>query len=243
MEKLKRGGADAKNVVDKKQNLKIPKETSGLLDEKRQQSVKESVKPSAEAKKVSNKFPGLSVAPTATKVAKVAETPSKSAPKTLPIGISVNAKRDEKAEPEKEIKVPMSPVRRAKGLRNISISKNVPPPTPTSKAPPTPSTKSSLSFGKKKDASSPDQTLSQTSSGISIRKSSEDKLGLDNRVKSMIDTVKKVADSANNEDTALDETTEEDSNASKDENAGSGIRKYDDLLSRIKGQLKVVGNM
>ena len=92
---------DAKNVVDKKQNLKIPKETSGLLDEKRQQSVKESVKPSVEAKKVSNKFPGLSVAPTATKVAKVAETPSKSAPKTLPIGISVNAKRDEKAEHKK----------------------------------------------------------------------------------------------------------------------------------------------
>merc|ERR1719430_808687 len=248
MEKVKRGEADAKKnanakiSVDKKPNLKKPKETSWLLDEKRQQSGKESVKPSVEAKKVSNKFPGLSVAPTATKVPNVAETPSKSAPKTLPIGISVNAKRDEKAEPEKEIKAPMSPVRRAKGLRNISISKNVPPPTPTSKTPPTPSTKSSLSFGKKKDSSSSEPS-SQTSSGISIRKSSEDKLGLDNRVKSMIDTVKKVADSGNNDDPTLDESTEEDSNASKDENEGSGIRKYDDLLSRIKGQLKVVGNM
>ena len=56
---------------------------------------------------------------------------------------------------------------------------------------------------------------------------------------SEIDTVKKVADSANNDDTAFDESSEENSNA----NEGSGIRKYDDLLSRIKGQLKVVGNM
>ena len=246
MEKVKSGEAevressDAKHSVDNKPNLRKPKEASKLLDEKRDQSGKESATPTVQAKKVANKFPGLSVAPT--KVAKVAETPSKNAPKTLPIGISVNAKRDVKAEPEKEIKAPMSPVRRAKGLRNISISKNVPPPTPTSKTPPTPSTKSSLSFGKKKDSSSSEPS-SQTSSGISIRKSSEDKLGLDNRVKSMIDTVKKAADSANNDDTALDESTEEDSNASKDENEGSGIRKYDDLLSRIKGQLKVVGNM
>ena len=56
----------------------------------------------------------------------------------------------------------------------------------------------------------------------------------------MLDTVKKVADSANNDDSTLDELTEEDG---KEETEGSGIRKYDDLLSRIKGQLKVVGNM
>ena len=206
---------------------------------------KESIKHPVESKrdevlKMSNKFPGLSMAPTATKVPKVAETPSKSAPKTLPMGISVNSKKDERAESEKEIKAPLSPVRRAKGLRNISISKNVPPSTPTSKVLPTPSnvpTTPSLNFGKKKDSSSP-ETSSQTSSGISIRKSSEDKLGLDNRVKSMIDSVKKVADSSNNDD-----ELPEDSNAGKDENEGSGIRKYDDLLSRIKGQLKVVGNM
>ena len=252
MEKVKGGDDETKeNSVDKKTNLKKPKE-AWLLDEKRiksgdQKSEKESIKPIVEVKKdevlkVSNKFPGLSMAPTATKVPKVAETPSKSAPKTLPMGISVNSKKDERAESEKEIKAPLSPVRRAKGLRNISISKNVPPSTPTSKTPSNIPTTPSLNFGKKKDSSSPEPS-SQTSSGISIRKSSEDKLGLDNRVKSMIDSVKKVSDSANNDDTAALDELPEDSNAGKDENEGSGIRKYDDLLSRIKGQLKVVGNM
>ena len=260
MEKVKGGddekkeNSDSTNSVDKKTNQKRPKE-AWLLDEKRiksgeLQSGKESLKPAVEVQKdevskVSNKFPGLSMAPTtAAKAQKVAETPSKSAPKTLPIGISVNSKRDEKAESEKEIKAPMSPARRAKGLRNISISKNVPPSTPTSKAPPAPSnipTKPSLNFGNKKDSTSPEPS-SQTSSGISIRKSSEEKLGLDNRVKSMIDSVKKVADSSNNDDASFEEVSEE-SNAGKEENEGSGIRKYDDLLSRIKGQLKVVGNM
>ena len=256
MEKVKGGddekkeNSDSKNSVDKKTNLKRPKE-AWLLDEKRiksgdLKSGKESIKHPVEVKKgevskVSNKFPGLSMAPTATKAQKVAETPSKSAPKTLPMGISVNSKRDEKSESEKEIKAPMLPARRAKGLRNISISKNVPPSTPTAKAPPAPSniaTKPSLNFGTKKDSSSAEPS-SQTSSGISIRKSSEEKLGLDNRVKSMIDSVKKVADLSNNDE----EVTEQESNAGKDENEGSGIRKYDDLLSRIKGQLKVVGNM
>ena len=60
----------------------------------------------------------------------------------------------------------------------------------------------------------------------------------------MIDTVKKVADSAANDDSALDDLSEESTAGSEDSNGGgSGIRKYDDLLSRIKGQLKVVGNM
>ena len=252
-EKETKENSEAKDAfADEKINQKNPKQ-AWILDEKREKPGREGVKPSnVEAKKdeiskVSNKFPGLSMAPTTTKIPKVAETPSKSAPKTLPIGISVNAKKEEKAQTEKEIKAPMSPVRRAKGLRNISISKNIPPATPTPKAPLTPSnitTKPSFNFGKKKESSSP-ETPSQTSqSGISIRKSSEDKLGLDNRVKSMIDTVKKVADSATSDDSSVLNDFPEDNNAGKDENeAGSGIRKYDDLLSRIKGQLKVVGNM
>ena len=62
----------------------------------------------------------------------------------------------------------------------------------------------------------------------------------------MLDTVKKVTNSANNDDSTLDELTE-DGNSEKDvqgeSNEGSGIKKYDDLLSRIKGQLENVGNL
>ena len=93
----------------------------------------------------------------------------------------------------------------------------------------------------------PEAPPSQSStSGISIRKSSDEKLGLDSRVKSMLDIVKKVTNSANNDDSTLDELTE-DGNSEKDapgeSNEGSGIKKYDDLLSRIKGQLENVGNL
>ena len=68
----------------------------------------------------------------------------------------------------------------------------------------------------------------------------EEKEGLDHRVKSMLDTVKKVTDSSRK--SALGEV---DASADQPDAGGvaSGIRKYDDLLSRIKGQLKVVGNM
>ena len=130
MEKVKDRGEetkekiDAKRIVDKRASLRKPRE-AWLVDEKK--SGKDETK-KGEISKVSNKFPGLSLAPKVPP--KVAETPSKSAPKMLPIGISVNSKKDEKAETEKEIKAPMTPVRRAKGLRNISISKNLPQSTP-----------------------------------------------------------------------------------------------------------------
>ena len=68
-EGIGRIGEGKQALSDHNKDQNYEEETSWLLDEKRQQSVKESVKPSVEAKKVSNKFPGLSVAPTATKVA------------------------------------------------------------------------------------------------------------------------------------------------------------------------------
>ena len=237
--------------VEAPKTINMTKSTGSSSDEKSSKGNSGDESKKGGVSKVSNKFPGLSMAtiktpkvaetPSKNKTPKVAETPSKNNPKPLPIGISVNSRKDAKPEPEKEIKAPASPLRRAKSLRNISISKNAPPATPTSK---TSSSsilpKPNLSVSKKKDLATSAEPSSLATSGVSIRKNSEEKEGLDHRVKSMLDTVKKVTDSSRK--SALGEV---DASADQPDagGVGSGIRKYDDLLSRIKGQLKVVGNM
>jgi len=209
------------------------KEKEGEGKEKVNEAAQEADVPAQEAAKppltVSKKFPGLSLANTK-KEARVSETPAKK-PKKLPSGISFNSTKEEVA-PE----TPKRQVARVEG-KSLSIKQAAPPAATDSPAKPVNKLLANPSLSIGKPAGSPARANTRAL-GISIKKKAD----------AEPEEKDAIAEGSCEDDDAEEDATEETTTDTTDDSAAEGgaadlgMAKYDDLLSRIKGQLKEIGS-